>query len=617
MAAKDITPDKQSVESCLKQKTYYIDFYQREYVWKRETVEILLRDIFYAFDLSYEEHKDEEMSPKTIDLYNWYYLNVFITNNVDGKVYIVDGQQRLTTLTLIATKLYHLTTNDNLKDTLKECIFAKDKFKGNVFCIDNEKRRDVMQSILDNNEYKVPFKNATESNLIERYQDVSRIIDEKGMDSNKLEAFIYYFLERLVLVELSIDKEDTPMVFEVINDRGEALKPFEILKGKLLGMLSKTETDGYSAKWESSLSLIENKQDSFFVDYLKSKYVFKSNAKLESILNNSYHRYIFENNEIADDLMFRKTDKKHIANIKQFINVDLPYYASLYAKICSNPNIYLKYNNEINGFSGQYQNIMAACCVNDPDEDLKIERIAYETDRMWILMVLNGIYDSNDYQNYIYALNELLPGKDVSEFRSIYDSLILSLIRNKRNIQDENIKVSLLDYPSFQKRNYTNLSTRFLRYYFARIEDYICCQSKQNMQNDVIYVSTRTGNVTGYHIEHILSNNEENVTFFENEEEFNEQRNMLGGLLLLKGINNVSSGNEKYKDKLKTYSNGFVLGHSLCADFYHANKDFDAFNTQLATKIGQSFRSYDKFDKEALYERCKLIYLLTKVIWDI
>ena len=126
---QEITPERQSVEQCLKQKSYYVDFYQREYVWENKTVEILLRDIFYSFDISYNEHKDEEMSEKVLAQYNWYYLNVFITNEVEGKVYIVDGQQRLTTLTLIACKLYHMTDNEYLRATLNQCIFAMDKFK--------------------------------------------------------------------------------------------------------------------------------------------------------------------------------------------------------------------------------------------------------------------------------------------------------------------------------------------------------------------------------------------------------------------------------------------------------------------------------------------------------
>lgn len=119
-----IDPRNQTVESCLKNKSYYIDFYQREYVWSKDTVETLLRDIFYAFELSYEQYKDAELSQEVLEKYNWYYLNIFITNNVEGKVYIVDGQQRLSTLTLIAAKLYHATKNEDLRDTLKDCIYG-------------------------------------------------------------------------------------------------------------------------------------------------------------------------------------------------------------------------------------------------------------------------------------------------------------------------------------------------------------------------------------------------------------------------------------------------------------------------------------------------------------
>ena len=42
--------------------------------------------------------------------YPWYYLNTYVTNTIDGKVYIVDGQQRLTTLTLVLIKLYRMAS---------------------------------------------------------------------------------------------------------------------------------------------------------------------------------------------------------------------------------------------------------------------------------------------------------------------------------------------------------------------------------------------------------------------------------------------------------------------------------------------------------------------------
>lgn len=611
---QEIIPDRQTVQSCLSKKTYFVDFYQREYVWSKNTVDILLRDIFYAFEISYEEHKDEELTEEVLELYNWYYMNVFITNKVNSKVYIVDGQQRLTTLTLIATKLYHLITDETLKDLLKDCIFTKDMFKGNVFCIDNEKRKDVMESILDNVPYTEPIKNKTEETLLGRFKDVSRFIDDKQMDEDKLRAFCMYFLRKLVMVELSVEKDDTPMVFEVINDRGEALKPYEILKGKMVGLLSKNDTQAYSEKWDKAMLQLPDMQDNFFGDYLKSRFVTSSNTKLEAALSNLYHRYIFDVNDIAQELSFRRTDANHIKNIKNFIDNELTYYAALYAKIRSNKDEYLKYDNEINDLSMQYQNIIAACTINDPREDEKIQVLAAEMDRFWMLLNLNGVYDSNEFQDKCYRISQQLKDAELESYRSIYDNMLTDTIRLKRGIEGE---VSLLDYNSFTKKNYTNMNTRMLRYFLARIEQYISKETSIDMQNSVSDISKKTGKITGYHIEHILSHNETNRSYFQSDEEFEEKRNQLGGLLLLMGINNISSGNEEYEDKLKTYSNGLMWGHSLCEEFYHSNLNFTKFNEKLQKEYGVSFKPYQKFDKEALEERSKLLYQLVKIIWEV
>ena len=611
---QEIIPDRQTVQSCLSKKTYFVDFYQREYVWSKNTVDILLRDIFYAFEISYEEHKDEELTEEVLELYNWYYMNVFITNKVNSKVYIVDGQQRLTTLTLIATKLYHLITDSTLKDLLKDCIFTKDMFKGNVFCIDNEKRKDVMESILDNVPYTEPIKNKTEETLLARFKDVSKFIDDKQMDEDKLRAFCMYFLRKLVMVELSVEKDDTPMVFEVINDRGEALKPFEILKGKMVGLLSKNDTQTYSEKWDNAMLQLPDMQDAFFGDYFKSRFITSSNTKLEAALSNFYHRYIFDVNNIAQELSFRRTDSQHIRNIKDFIENELTYYAKLYAKIRGNKVEYLRYDNEVNDLSMQYQNIMAACTINDHQEDEKIEVLAKEMDRFWMLLNLNGVYDSNEFQDKCYMISQKLKGANIESYRSIYDEMLIETIRQKRGVDGN---VAMLDYNSFTKKNYTNMNTRMLRYFLARIEQYISKETSIDMQNSVYDISKRTGQKTGYHIEHILSRNATNRSYFQSDEEFEEKRNQLGGLLLLRGLNNISSGNEEYEDKLKTYSNGPMWGHSLCDDFYHSNLNFKNFNERLQKEYGISFKPYQKFDKEALEERSRLLYQLVKIIWEV
>lgn len=619
----NIVPNNQTVEKCLKQRTYYIDFYQREYVWDKKTVFTLLDDIFYSFELAYQEHKGKDITAEVISKYNWYYLNIYITNTIEGKEYIVDGQQRLTTLCLIAIKLFHLANADkdlfeNIIDTLKLCVFGKDKYKGNIFWIDNEKRGKVMQHLLDSPSeiYLEKFDYTTEENIINRYKDIDKYFEEKNItdDKDKLNAFILYFLERLVLVELKIEKDDTPMVFEVINDRGEALKPFEILKGKLIGALSKDDTEKYSELWEVSLNKLRGNEDSFFVDYLKGKYIYKRNAEIEKLINNEYHRYIFSDNEIARKLGFRKQDSGHVKKIKSFIENDLIYYSELYAKIKENKYQFLHYNNAINELSGQYQNILAACELNDTEEQAKFETISKEIDRLYILLQLNGIYDSNEFAEIQYNLNQRLSKSSIQDYRNIYDTLITESIKESRNTSIVN---SLLEYDKFILRDYSNMKTRLLRYFFARVEQYICENMGVAMANTVYEIATKTGHKTGYHIEHIFSRNDENKSYFESEEEFESKRNRLGALLLLFNRDNISSGNEEYKDKLKTYSNGLNWGKTLVSTFYHSNKKFDDFNNEFKNKTGNSFKPLDIFDKESLEYRSKLLYDLVKEIWDV
>ena len=612
-----INPDKQTVESCLKNKSYYIDFYQREYVWSKDTVEILLRDIFYAFELSYDNYKEAELTQELLEKFNWYYLNIFITNNINGKVYVVDGQQRLTTLTLIATKLYHITQNEFLKDTLKECIYGRDKWKGNIFRLDHDKRHEIMEKILNGDiETPLSFKNKTEETLWWRYLDISKYIDDKQMDTKKLDTFISYFLERLVLVELTITKDDTPMIFEVINDRGEALKPFEILKGKLVGALDKNDTEYYSDSWDTSLARLFNMEDDFFVDYIRSRFIFKRNSKMESAINNAYHRYIFENNDIGNELAFRKTDKKQIPNIKEFISDSVNYYSILYAKIRNNElkDEFLSYLSNIHNTSAHFSIIMSACIIDDPVENEKIRCIAREYDRMYMLLRLNGVYDSNSLQEISLNLNFEIRDKEIDQYRDVFDKKILETIRERKNNMNIN---SVLEYATFKTMGYTNIEKRALRYFLARVEKYICDNMDQNMQDTVEYISTKTGYKTGYHIEHILSHNQTNSGYFSTEEEFESSRNQLGGLLLLKDADNISSGNEEYVDKLKTYSAGLVWGHSLCRDFHHINSKLDDFNYVLEGKCSVRIEPMDKFDKFALEQRNKLLFELVKLIWEI
>jgi hypothetical protein len=93
---------------------------------------------------------------------------------------------------------------------------------------------------------------------------------------------------------------------------------------------------------------------------------------------------------------------------------------------------------------------------------------------------------------------------------------------------------------------------------------------------------TKTSAKIGFHIEHILSWNEKNKTLFNiDEERFEEERNRLGGILLLKGKDSISSNNESYREKLRSYANALYWNETLREDSYKSKLDLEAFRNRF------------------------------------
>ena len=90
----DISPDKQTSIKCFPAlPTILISI--RDYRWTDEPVKRLLDDVFHKFKERYARASDLDPGKDTITTYPWYYLNTYVTNIVDGRVYVVDGQQPL------------------------------------------------------------------------------------------------------------------------------------------------------------------------------------------------------------------------------------------------------------------------------------------------------------------------------------------------------------------------------------------------------------------------------------------------------------------------------------------------------------------------------------------
>ena len=248
----------------------------------------------------------------------------------------------------------------------------------------------------------------TAENMVGNYQTISVYMDTKLVDKLVFETFVFYFLNRLVLINLNVEQTDVSMVFEIINDRGVRLRPYEILKGKLLGQIDKHELDasGYNELWERIAAKInafrEDELDNFFRFYLKSK--FSKTRKDGQRFDGDYHRVMFAP-DMANSLRLLHSPK----NVKAFLEGPFRHYAALYVKLRKayetdqNP-LREVYFNAMLDLDAPFLLVTAACSLNDPAEEQKIKAVSYEIDRYFSLLQLQNAYDSNDFADSLYLI---------------------------------------------------------------------------------------------------------------------------------------------------------------------------------------------------------------------
>jgi len=617
----DISPDKQNIDTLFASTTYYIDFYQRDYKWNKEPVERLLDDIFFKFNLEYSTREKDDITPSKEGVtayYPWYYLNTYVTNVIEGKVFVVDGQQRLTTLTIILIKLYHLCVkfDSDSRDWIERKIvgYAGPKKE---FWMNHIRHIKTLEELLksDTDLKKITVSSGiTAENIVSNYGIVSKWLDENLHSKHKLETFIFYYLYRLVLINLTVEQTNVPMVFEVINDRGEKLKPYEILKGKLLGLVDKIDLEKLELNelWDNKVNAVNeqgaNEIDEFFWYFIRARYT-DSKADFLKVSQANYHRAIF-----TDDFNKKLKLKNNPAAIKLFLQNEFSYYVELYNKVLGlfnqlNLDFSHVYYNQLNEQHTQFMLILSGCKLNDKQEDEKIATLSAELDRFFTLLRLQRAYDSNRFSEMVWEIIIKIRDSEISTYRSIFNEYICRELNYHNDIETVD---KTFNYIYFKDISNKDIPSRFVRYFYARLENFLAQGINLLMKHGFDDLVTKTGSVNGFHIEHILADNEDNLALFDNDEEvFYRERNRLGGLLLLKGRDNISSNDEPFKKKLKSYANTLYWNETLREDTYKSKLDL----LELIKKHKLNMRAMDSFGPAELEERQKLLAQMIKIIW--
>ena len=645
---KVITPiDKPIFNIFSNHQSYYIDIYQREYKWNKDErnkqVETLLNDIELRFQKESRKKKETaEIRLDVVENFEPYFLNSFLIHKTTTDTYIVDGQQRLTTFLLLFIKFFHIIKSvGNTEKTfelsfINELIYEKDPF-GNPtkFKIYNINREKALKALVDNDDTFIP-EDITQKRIIENYKTISKYYDafffkdsnEKGIDIIKFNYYVCYILYKLVIVEIEITKtKNVAMIFEVVNDRGMPLESYEILKGKLMGVLEGSMKEKANEIWTEMLNKHSQKElnvDDFFKLYLRSKFA-NSETDYEKY-SNKYHFEIYRNKDIRKffgnfenpELLFKR------------VTEDIKYFSDLHIKIKKTLSHKYIICNSILDQDQQYLLLMSNIKCNDKDEEEKLKLLPKKFDQFHVFLRLTDLYESSVFlQKYIHKLNKDLRECNSDKIFSIFDTLLISelegnyLEKGKYKNIDE-----LFELDRF--KTIYNKWPIFTKYVLMRIDlalskllgDKPTYAKAQVWQGTHEFAYSHLFNKNGrrrigLHLEHIYAWNEHNNSLFLDKAgvfdsvKFNQTRNLFGALLLLKDKHNLSSNNDIYKDKFETYKNSDIILNELLVGNV---PNVDVKKLPFTFKIQQPTKN-GLFPLEGVRERQEEVSKLIKHIW--
>src|SRR5262249_44818285 len=162
-----------------------------------------------------------------------YFLGSIIISEKEGQKFLIDGQQRLTSLTLLLIFLHHKLEDEEQRRQLADLIFSQ-RFGKRSFNLNVPEREPAMDALYT----RLPFDDRDQSesvlNIIGRYNDIEEQFSGQ-ISGVALPYFADWLIENVHLVEITAySDDDAYTIFETMNDRGLSLTPTEMLKGYLL-----------------------------------------------------------------------------------------------------------------------------------------------------------------------------------------------------------------------------------------------------------------------------------------------------------------------------------------------------------------------------------------------
>lgn len=588
----------------LLQNKYVVDYFQREYKWEYKHIEQLLVDLEASFLSNYNNSDNiSDVNGK----YNSYYLGPVVICEKGNIRSIVDGQQRLTSITLLLIYLNNLQKDSEDPEEISPLIFSK-KGGRKSYNIEVPDRTKILDALFNDTDYNLE-EEADESvrNMYDRFTDISNIFSEE-LKGEKLPLFIEWLKEKVVFVEiLAYTDENAYTIFETMNDRGLNLTPTEMLKGYLLTHLKEPEKiEELNFLWKEKISNLHRyttQEDLEFIRaWLRSQYAESirsgsrgaENEDFEKI-GTRFHTWVKDNH--------KKIGLTNSSSYYHFIKGDFEFYSSLYERIKSFESKYHSPIGRLNltsfwGIASSLSYPLLMSPVNKlDDEETTLEKLKAVSTYIDILIVTRAINYKGNSQSFlryiIYSLVKEIRNKSLVDLKEI--------LREKISSSKESIN----EIDNF----YVNGGNRkFIHYMMARIIHFV---EHHIYKNDSIemYDLMVARKHNRFVLTPIITDYNKYFESFENEPTYYSTEKKIGNYLLIRNpvsleflpVSNISKIN-LLKDENRLVScltKSYDLG--LDGNDYLRNN---------------GFLPFDNF-QESINQRTKALNALIKIIWSV
>lgn len=595
-----------SIKGLLEDEKFFIDYFQREYRWQEKHIKLLVEDLTTTFLKSYEEGQKRS---EVANYQNYYLGPVVFSNAIEGKNSIIDGQQRITSITLLLIYLNHLQASHESKVEISKLIFSE-KYGEKSFNMTDEEREPCLRSLFETGSYTLQeADDETIVNMVERYQDIVDSFPEE-ITTTALPYFIDWFIENVVIVKITAySEENAYTIFETMNDRGLNLTPTEMLKGFVLSRITdKDQRNGINELWKLQIQKLhvysETTDQSFFHAWFRGRYAEsirpgKANSENQDyeIIGTRFHNWFKENHRSHFSL--NSSD-----DFYTFFKNEFPFYVSLYLKILQSKKTAIAdiphlYYIQYWGIAESLQDPLLLSSINFDDDD---SQVAEKMDAVARYIETFTVKRSVNYKKFgqtsikytMFNLIKAIRSKEVPALLAILNEGISEMDQTWEKVADFGL----------HKQN-----GRFVKHLLSRISSYL----DQQVGKDSSYASYHHPNGKPFEIEHLWADKfEEHRDEFDQQGDFSIWRNKIGALVLLPNGTNQSYNSDKYTDKVDHYVKENTYVQTLTEKYYEKNPNF--LKSENISQLG--FRAYPNMKKNDIIDRQVLVQRICEQIWS-